>query len=365
MEDCGLESGRIQVLEQHQRHEEAAEAAAEAAFGQGNIIEGIRLLQSSNDPKLLRQAVEKALGGLWLLFPFSHQVDSGNYEAADALIQHVSSEPGILTEEETHQLEVFRAIRAGDLARIGSLAQSHGILATDSPHHSTLSLLCFPHISSTLVPSEKWSLQDFINTAKLTSKYITQLFHFARTLNMSELSTQRLLGIEPAEHSFLSTGSGKDIIVSPGFRIYSTSPLFDHLQQPEAPGQGASTFNQVLNIDCLTATESDTREFAVNALYSILRSEISKIHEAAFSDFQALNPCLDFAVFGNCRKSDCRRQQLNSLRASETERQVAFNLRTRALIMQIHVVDKFYARTRLEEAERRKIRRLVSNSAHR
>ncbi|CAE7234107.1 unnamed protein product [Rhizoctonia solani] len=93
MEDCGLESGRIEVLEQHQRHEEAAEAAAEAAFNKGDLIEGIRLLQTSNDPESHRQVVEKALGGLWVLFPFKHQVDSTKHAAADALIQSMYLKP--------------------------------------------------------------------------------------------------------------------------------------------------------------------------------------------------------------------------------------------------------------------------------
>ncbi|EUC55029.1 P-loop nucleoside triphosphate hydrolase, putative, partial [Rhizoctonia solani AG-3 Rhs1AP] len=189
MEDCGLESGRIEVLEHHQRHEEAAEAAAEAAFSRGDLLEGIRLLQSSNDPNLLRQAVENALGGLWILFPFGHQANS-NPTVVDALIQFVSNDSSMLTEEEAHQIDVFRAIRTGNQARIGSLAQSHGILASDSPYRSMLSLLCFPYNSNTLVPSDDWTTQDFVTNTKLIWKYFAQL---------SELSPEasRLKRIDP------------------------------------------------------------------------------------------------------------------------------------------------------------------------
>ncbi|KDN37508.1 hypothetical protein RSAG8_10107, partial [Rhizoctonia solani AG-8 WAC10335] len=364
MEDFGLESGRIQVLELHQRHEEATEAAVEAAFKEGNIVEGVRLLQSSEDPELRNQAVEKALGGLWILFPLSRQVGAVESPAADALFQYLSiSEPGMLADsEETHQLEVFRIIHAGDLARIGSLAQSHGILASDSPYRSTLSLLCFPRSSGMLIPSEKWSIQHFINTAKLTWKYVTQLFLFARTLDISELSSQRLLGIEPAEHRHSATGSSEDAIVSSGFRIYSTSPLFGLLQQREASDQ-ITTSNHALGLTSSTATESVTRELALNAVYSLLNADIFRVHEAASSSFQALYPCLDY-VFENCKRSDCRRQHVNSLQASETERQVSFNLRTRALIMQVHLVDKYYAQTRQEEAERRKLRRIWAHKMY-
>ncbi|CAE7158208.1 unnamed protein product [Rhizoctonia solani] len=353
MEDFGLESGRIEVLEQHQRHEEAAEAAAEAAFNKGDLLEGIRLLHASNDPKLLRKAVEKALGGLWVLYPLRHQIDPQSMDdpAADELIQYLSNGRGTLTEEEMHQFEVFEVIRAGDLSRVGSLAQSHGILASDSPLRSTLSLLCFPRNSNSLIPSKEWTLQDLINTSKLTWKYISQLFLFVRTLDMSDLPTQKLLGVEPAEYK-----SNEDT-VSPGFRIYSTSLLFDRLQQQDTSGQGVLTLNPVLGLTSSVASESDSQALALNALYSMLQSEISKIHEAASHEFQALYPCLDFSVFGNCKRADCRRQQVNSLRASEVELQVLFNQRTRALIMQVFIVHKYHTNNRSDESERRRIRR--------
>ncbi|KAG8690837.1 hypothetical protein FRC11_008770 [Ceratobasidium sp. 423] len=358
MEDCGLESGRIHVLEQNQRHEEAAEVAAAAAFSEGNIIEGVRLLHSSNDPKLLHRALEKALQGLWILFPFNHQIGAVDNPAADTLIQHLSNEPEALNEEQAQQLEVFRVIREGDIARIGELAQLHGKPASELSPRSALSFLCFPRSSGGLVPSDAWSLQDFINSAKVAWKYFSPLFLFARTLDMSEISTQMLLGVERAEHRPLSTEASEGGFVSPGFRVYSTSLLYNYLLRLDASRRGVSTFNHTLNVTSSTATESDTRELALNALYSILRAEIYKVHEAAASpDFQVLYPCLEFAVFGNCKRSDCRKQHTNSLRASETECQVSFNLRARALIMQIHIADKYYAQTHQDETERRKIRR--------
>ncbi|CAE6476647.1 unnamed protein product, partial [Rhizoctonia solani] len=358
MEDYGLESGRIQVLEQHQRHEEAVEAAADAAFSEGNIIKGICILKSSNDPTLLRRAAERALEGLWTLFPIGKGLDFVDNAAAYELIHYLLDEPGLLTEEEVEQLEVFRAIHSGDLARIEFLAQSHGKLGSDSFHNLVLSLLCFPRISSTLIPSGDWLIHDFINSAKLAWKYFAPLFLFARNLNILESSTQKLLGIEPAEHRSSSVESKEDGIVSPGFRIYSTSPLYNFVLQLDTSRRGLSTPNHTLQVASLTATESDTRELAAKALNFILRTEIFKVHEAATSfNFQVIYPCLEFGVFGNCKRLDCHRQHVSSLRASETDRRISFNLRTRALIMQIHLMDKYYAQSRQDETERRKIRR--------
>src|SRR5262249_5515103 len=158
------------------------------------------------------------------------------------------------------------------------------------------SLACFPRSSSFSIPPEKWSIQDFINTAKSTWRYITQLNHFVQTLDMSVLLTRKLLGVEQAERSFLSTQSSEDVIVSPGFLIYSTSLLFDRLQQLETTGQSVSTPNSVLNVDFLTATEFITQKLALDVLYSMLRTEIARVHEAAASpSFQALYPCLEYA----------------------------------------------------------------------
>ncbi|CAE6484842.1 unnamed protein product, partial [Rhizoctonia solani] len=362
MEDCGLESERIEVLEQHQRHEEAAEAAAEAAFGKGDVVEGVRLLQATNDDKLLRRAVEKALGGLWILLPFT-QVDSINYTAADALIQCVKNEPKILTDEEKYQFDTFRAIRSGDKSRIGSLAQSHGILASDSPYRSMLSLLCFSYSSSKLISFEGQSLQDFINATKPAWRYITQLSDLVRNLDISKLPMQRLLGVEPAEHRLAYTESSES-----GFRIYSTSPLFSCL---EPPGSDALARYNALGITSVTSTESRTRQLAIDMLYSVLQTEVLNMHTAASSsNFLALHTCLDFAIFGKCKRigsgsgPDCGRQHVNSFRLSETDRQVPFNLRVRALIIQIHFANKFYPQNRSDEYERRRIRRIWLHRMH-
>ncbi|KAJ1305473.1 hypothetical protein OPQ81_000480 [Rhizoctonia solani] len=353
MADCGLDSGRIHVLEQHQRHEEAAEVAAEAAFDEGNIISGVLLLQSSNEPKLLRRAIEKALEGLWILFPCGQQTDSADIPAADVLIHHLTNATNSLTEEELEQLEVFRVIREGDLDRIESLAQSHSILASNSSHRSMLSLLCFSRNSSSLIPSGKWSIQNFINTAKLTWKYLTQLFLFARTLDMSKLSTQRLLGVGPVGHKAASTESSEG-----GFRVYSTSPLFSRLKHYSPD---TLVHNDALNITSLTLNEHNTRRLALDTLYSVLRAEVLQVHEAAISpNFQVLYPCLDFAVFGKCKRPTCGRQHVNSFRLSENDRQASFNLRARALIIQIHLMDKYNSCG----SERRRIRRIWMYKMH-
>ncbi|KAG8704753.1 hypothetical protein FRC11_009611, partial [Ceratobasidium sp. 423] len=348
LDGCGVESGHVHVLEQHQQHDEVVEPAVQAAFGQSSILEGVRWLQSFSNPDSLRQAIQKTLGGLWVLFPLGRQIDTVDDRAADALIQCLSNVSGVFTEEEMHQLEVFRVIRTGDQVRIGSLAQFHSALTSDSPYRSTLSLLCFSRSSGSLIPSREWSIHDFINTAKLTWKYLNRLFILARTLDVSEPWTKRLLGL--LEHKSLSNESGQD-----SFQIYSTSPLFSHL---EPPSSDTLVHNDSLNATSTTSTKSNTHKLALDTLYSLLRTEVHRVHEAVTSpNFQVLYPCHDCAVFGTCKRPSCGKQHVNSVRISENDLQITFNLRTRALIMQIHLVDKYYAQTRLHEVERRNMRR--------
>ncbi|CAE6439987.1 unnamed protein product [Rhizoctonia solani] len=357
MEDCGLKSGRVHVLGKSQRHDKAT---TEYGLGESTIIIWARCISSYNDPKLLRRGIEKALKGLWILFPLSRQVDVLGNPVADALIQCLKDLSNTLTEGETHELEVFQAIHAGDQARIRSLARFHSAMASNSAYYSMLSLLCLPRSSSSLVPAEKWSIYDFINTTKLTLKYLTRISDLAHNLDISDLSTQKLLGIQPEDNYSLSIESKEDAFASPNFRIYSTSPLYEQLLEQESPCQSLSKFNHAFNVDYLTAAELGTQKLALDALHSLLRSEISKVHEAASSNFQVMFPCLEFAVFGKCIRPNCGKQHLNNLSVSKTDLQTSYNLRIRSWIMQIQLVDKYVTQTILDEIRRRNMRRTLA-----
>ncbi|CAE6489258.1 unnamed protein product [Rhizoctonia solani] len=101
MEDCGLKSSCVHVLGKSQRHDKAT---TEYELGKSTIIIWARCISSYNDPKLLRRAIEKALEGLWILFPLGRQVDPLGNPVADALIQCLNNLSDTLTEEETHEV---------------------------------------------------------------------------------------------------------------------------------------------------------------------------------------------------------------------------------------------------------------------
>lgn len=101
MEDYGLDAAQIHVLEDQQRYDQAAEVA----FGERDIVEGVRLLLRSNNSISMRQAVEQALYGLWTMLPFGPLRDKLENPAISALIQHLESDKlGVINKESTYEV---------------------------------------------------------------------------------------------------------------------------------------------------------------------------------------------------------------------------------------------------------------------
>jgi hypothetical protein len=121
------------------------------------------------------------------------------------------------------------------------------------------------------------------------------------------------------------------------------------------PGALAPT-PSALGLSSIVVSELDTRRLALNAVYNVLRSEI-RIMNTAANLARHLHPCLDFAIFGKCNRSDCGRQEVNSFKLSDEQRQVSFNLRARALIIQSQIIHAYQAQTHQNEQERRDFRR--------
>lgn len=236
------------------------------------------------------------------------------------------------------------------------LAQAHGILAHQSQARSSsramLALLCFSHSSSLLVPEHNWTIHDFITKSKLAINYFSQMLHLGRTLDLSCSYTQKLLGFEPVESNSY-TGPEGNKTTSPEFRIHSTSLMFENAQKSSvAPTLALSP----LGVSNLVVPELDTRHLTINAIYDVLRSEVRNMQNAT-NQLRYLYPCLEFAIFGKCRRSDCGRQEVNSSKLTDEQRQDSFNLRARALIIQLQIIQVYQAQTRSQEAERRKFRR--------
>lgn len=111
MEDYGFDLARIHVLEHHKRYDQAAEVA----FNERNIVEGVRLLLCSDNSASVRQAVERALHGLWTMLPFgpySNKLENG---AIGSLIQHLKGEKSRRLDEEKAQQVSTRESRGTSL----------------------------------------------------------------------------------------------------------------------------------------------------------------------------------------------------------------------------------------------------------
>ncbi|CAE6459263.1 unnamed protein product, partial [Rhizoctonia solani] len=350
MDDYGFTGALIRVLEHHKRFDQAAEVA----FTERNVTEGVRLLSQSENPASLRKAVERALRGLWMMLPFGLTGDKRQNSAISLLINQLSSNTTLSTEE-SHELKAFQALRANDLDSLLALAQSSEKTALNSGREtlssSTLPLLCFSHSSRLLIPHRNSTIPEFIQKAKIALSYIGHLLQFARSLDVSSPNTQKLLGFEPVE----STESGEGQSHSAEFWIYSTSLMFDSAQK--ILGDTVVPVSSALGLSSLAITELDTRRLASTALYDAARSEVRTMHNSANLGWY-LYPCLDFAIFGRCNRSECGRQEVHSRDLPNEQRQELFNQRTRGLIIQIQIVHGYQVHSYPNEYERRDFRRI-------
>ncbi|KAF8686413.1 UvrD-like helicase C-terminal domain [Rhizoctonia solani] len=346
MEDYGFTGALIQILELRGEYDQAAAVA----FAERNVTEGVRLLSQSGNPVSVRKAIERALHGLWMMIPFGVAADKRSNPEISLLIDQISGS-ATLNDEESREatLRANNVETLLDLAQLGQKATIHS--KPQAPSNSILSLLCFSHSSRLLTPHRNSTIHEFIQKAKPALRYITQLLRFARSLDISSLDTQKLLGFEPVESQAI-----EGELISPEFWIHSTSPMFEGAQNilrgtiPSASGLGLSS---------LALTESDTRRLALSLIYDKVRSEVRNMHNTANLG-PYLYPCLDFAIFGKCTPSrgECGKQEVNSRGLSEQQRQEFYNQRTRALIIQSQIVHAYQVCNYHTELERRDFRRI-------
>ncbi|KAG8687201.1 hypothetical protein FRC11_007608 [Ceratobasidium sp. 423] len=348
MEDYGFTGALIRVLEHHRRYDQAAEVA----FAERNVVEGVRLLSKSNNPASVRKAVEQAFRGLWMMIPFGLTGDKRSNPAISLLINQLSDSKA-LSDEESHELEAFQALRENKVDKLLALAQSiHIALGSELPilSRSILALLCFSHSSRLLTPHRNSTIPEFIQKATLVLRYTGQLLGFSRSLDISSLNTQKLLGFEPVESGEKGEGESH----SPEFWIHSTSLMFESAQRLLGDVAPSSS---TLGLSSLAITESHTRRLASTVIHDTTRSEVRKMHLAANVGLY-LYPCLDFAIFGRCHRPECERQEVNSRDLPDEQRQELFNQRTRALIIQIQIVHSYQVHSYQNENERRDFRRV-------
>ncbi|KDN38025.1 hypothetical protein RSAG8_09798, partial [Rhizoctonia solani AG-8 WAC10335] len=267
----------------------------------------IRVLEYHGCHDRARKAIEKALRELWKLLPFGCTGDKRRNSAIDIIIDQLSGSR-TLKDEETRELEAFQALRANDVEKLFALAQSSGKAA--------FSRLLIPHRNSTI--------PQFIEKAKLALSYINHLLRFTRSLDVSSLNAQKLLGFDPMESA--EPGEGKSH--SPEFWIHSTSLMFEDAQR--ILGAAAVPSSSALGLSSLAITELDTRRLALAVMYDAVRSEVRAMHNSANLGWY-LYPCLEFAIFGRCNRSECGRQEVNSRDLPTDQRQAAFDYRELAL----------------------------------
>ncbi|KAL5633867.1 hypothetical protein ACGC1H_005902 [Rhizoctonia solani] len=349
-----LEYFRTNQLEKASELFDGVDEQLEYMENYGFTIALIPVLEHHKCYDQARKTIEQALRGLWKLLPFGFSGTKRQTPAIDLFINQLSGSK-MLKSEESRELKAFQALRANDLDSLLALAQSSEKTALDSGREtlssSTLPLLCFSHSSRLLVPRRNSTIPEFIQKAKIALSYIGHLLQFARSLDVSSPNTQKLLAFEPMESTELGEGKSH----SAEFWIYSTSLMFDSAQK--ILGDTVVPVSSALGLTSLAITELDTRRLASTALYDAARSEVRTMHNSANLGWY-LYPCLDFAIFGRCNRSECGRQEVNSRDLPNERRQELFNQRTRGLIIQIQIVHGYQVHSYQNEYERRDFRRI-------
>ncbi|KAG9101942.1 hypothetical protein FS749_001473 [Ceratobasidium sp. UAMH 11750] len=337
MEDYGFDVARIHVLEHHKRFADAAEVA----LREHNLLECIRLLSASNEEHLLRQASTHAIRGLWKTMPYGSVGSQMDNPAVQSLLDRLRRlDSKTLSDDEHRQLESFQAFHGQKIDRIVSLAKANALLSRSSE-----ALLCFAHCSRALVSLKNATISTFLANSALALSYYNGLAALARTFQTSSADTQRLLGFEPVQ-SGTETGAleGDSPAVSE-FRLFSSSLMFGNVKAVVGDVE-ATPF--ALGLTSVVLSESDIARLATKTIANKLKSEVQAMHNVA-NTVRYIQPCLDFAIFGNCKLPFCGRHELNSKKLDNDVRQVHFNERLRAHILQILIIHLYQAESTFDE----------------
>ncbi|KAG8744274.1 hypothetical protein FRC10_010437 [Ceratobasidium sp. 414] len=336
MEDYGFDAARIHVLEHHKRYDDAAEVA----LRDHDLLECIRLLSRSGDQDLLRQALSHAIRGLWMTMPYgSVGSQLGNPAVASLLEQLSKLDLAALNEDEHRQLESFQAFHTKKADRIVSLAKANAALSRGEE-----ALLCFAQCSRGLVALHNAAISTFISNSVLALSYYNGLAALVRTFKASSVDTQRLLGFELAQsHTDADATEDESSLVSE-FRLLSSSILYENV---EAVVGNVESTPFALGLEAVMVSESDITRLAITTISDKLKSEVQSMHFVA-NGVRYIQPCLDFAIFGNCKLSYCGRHELNSYRLADDVRQIHFNERLRAHILQILIIHSYQAQATSE-----------------
>ncbi|QRV93432.1 UvrD-like helicase carboxy-terminal domain protein [Ceratobasidium sp. AG-Ba] len=337
MDDFGFDAARIHVLEHHKRYADAAEVA----FKERNLLECIRLLSASSEKIHRDQALAHAIRGLWLTMPYGSTESQLSNPAAFSLLEYVTSlDLTSLDESARRQLELFLASSAKKVDKIVSLAQSNAILGRSSE-----ALLCFGHCSRNLVALQNVTLPTFIANSALALSYYNGLAALIRTFDPTSQSTQRLLGFEPVESDISSDSPEEKTSAVSEFWLFSSSLMFGSVKSVVGDVEPTPF---ALGLTAVMLSELDITRLATKTMLHKLKSEIQGMHSVS-STVRYIQPCLDFAIFGSCRLANCGRNELNSFRLSNEDRQLRFNERLRAHIVQILIIHQYQAQTTIED----------------
>ncbi|KAF8594570.1 P-loop containing nucleoside triphosphate hydrolase protein [Ceratobasidium sp. AG-I] len=349
MEDYGFDAARIHVLELHKRFADAATVA----LGERNILECVRLLLCSDDGELIRQAVGHIVHGLWTLLPYGTSGAQIKNPVVASLLQQISTiDTKILNEHEQRQIEIFQVLHSKNLERTVALARANAALARSSEAHASEALLCFAHCSGNVSSLRNSTTSDLIVKSSLALSYFNGLGHLARNFQASSLEAQRLLGFEPVHSNSNIDPEESDQPTVPDYWLFSSSIMFEKAQ---AISGAVEPTPFALGTSAIVVSESDICRLAPEVIMARLTSEARNMHVAA-NAARYIQPCLEFAIFGKCNRSDCGRGEINSLNLAAENRQAAFNARVRAHILQVLIAHTYSAKTVEEEREHKVIK---------
>ncbi|CAE6431349.1 unnamed protein product [Rhizoctonia solani] len=347
MEDFGFDAARIHVLELHKRFADAASVA----FQGRNILEGVRLLLLSNEDNHKLQAVTHAIHGLWTLIPYHAQVTPENDNSVRELLRQVSAIESKFLSEDGQRV----AINAKSLDRILAISRSNALLARASE-----ALLGFAHCSKYLTTLQQANLEDFNTKSILALSYYNGLVKLSRTIDLTAVESQRLLGfgaVAPSASSKLEMDHSEE---PSEFWIYSSSCLFEPAKRlPGVPEPEPLA----LGLSALVISESRLHRLIVDTVTKQLNNQVWTMNSVT-TPLHALRLCLDFAVIGKCTRPGCGRQEVISAPKMDRDWQKHFNSRLRAHILQALIVQSFHPQNPEDEGQRRRSIRIWMQKIH-
>ncbi|KAI0757675.1 hypothetical protein C8Q80DRAFT_1134839, partial [Daedaleopsis nitida] len=323
MNDYGLDVVRASFLEDMGRYADAAEVH----FAEGNTLEAIRLLTLDRaNEESMRRASEYLLEGLWSHLSCGVTVTEEFLKTHSTIVTLLRLTDGLedvsIDANVRNEVSMFRAIAKRETARLLSLGEKF-ITALNEP----ATFLCLDFTFSVPLKLQAASLSDIANIQQTFLAYARMLQKLSNVAKPCEDTlVRKIFALKPSTEDLFLLPAGSFLAAQCNGRLTPSARITD--QGTQVPRW---------ELERLIKHELKVR----------LLDRVNEEHRLC-RELRPLQPCLAFAVFNQCNRTECPRNHADYQNYTAAD----YNVHVRVHLLQTLIYQTLYRAENPEELAR-------------